>query len=618
MEFEPQERPRVGRSAAARWTVSAVLVVGLGAVVGGMQLSGHGLGSRPSREGGEIRLTHDGISKFAARFSPDGRWIAYTAGPAGQKESWGVYLVPRQGGEARRLSPDSVGMVGLAWSADGKGVYCRGLEAGSIYYLGTDGRLRTTAKSGTFDKLVGISPDGQTQLLLRFNGDNPDLGVQRPGGRFEFVAVTPGWESEATFGPGAGELTVVASPSYQAPVTSISVWSPKTHAFTPLPLPEGQNSQPAWSPDGRFLIYSSFRNGRATLWAYDAQTARSAPLTSFPGDAGCPSWSRDGQWLAFCLSTKTSHLLCGNPQRGEIRPLTAGPALDYLPVVSHDGRWVAFVRRPAPSPGAPSEPTLCVMPAAGGPVTELDLEGVSLVAKDGDAISWSHDDLSIAFQGRSGPGRLDIYRIGRDGQGLARVTMGSGEELAPGWSPDGRHIAYTQAGGGRLEVQAIPANGGVPRTLSQAGAMCEGCAWAPDSDRLAYTEVREDGNFRLWLVRLDRPEARRPLLEDKTVVWPLFWSRDGREIVLARGPGPQWRFTAYVLEARREIPIGRSVMLPSGREGYVELSSQGEKYRKLFYPAGMCVFADGKESADIYLVKVKGLIESRLLAAQAE
>jgi TolB protein len=618
MEPDPQMPPRARARTALLLNATIFVVTALLGVLVLLQFAGCAGRSGAQAETREIRLTRDEVAKHAIRFSPDGRLVAYAARLSGEKQTWGIFVIPREGGQPRRISPDTVGVFGLTWSADGKGLYARGTDGDQIYYVGLDGSLKLLGRAGPFTRLANISPDGKTELLLRFNGDNRDLGMRESGGEFKFVAATPVWEEDAVFGPGRGEITVVTVPSYQAPISTISVWSPQTRKFTPLPLPEGLNTQPAWSPDGRYLVYVSYLSSQYDLWIYDPQTGRAAPLTSDPADVGCPGWSPDGEWLAFCRSDRTSHLFSGDPRKAAPRQLTEGPARDSSPFVSPDGKWVAFMRRPAGGSGGQSGLGLWVMPVAGGPATELDLKGVRLAGKGDDAISWSHDGRDIAFQGTSGSGKMDIYRIGRDGRGLTRVTVEPGEELAPSWSPDGRSISYTQAGGGRLQVAVIPANGGLSRSVSHGKAQSEVGAWGPDSDRLAYGSYRSDGTIEVWVTSLSHPETRKQLLADKAIVWPIRWSRDGKEIILARGQGPLWYFTAYSLGTGKETRIGRSVLLPSGRADIVEFTAQGEKYRDLFYPGGVHVYADGRDNTDIYLVRARELLKSRLLAAQGE
>jgi Tol biopolymer transport system component len=611
-------RGRVAAVSRARVAIfSSVAIAGLAAalvVLAALHLTGCARKSGASAEIHETRLTTDGVGKYMLRFSPDGRWIAYSARAHGEP-AWGVYVVPREGGQPRRISPDSVGMLGVDWTADSKGLYCAATEGGKICRVALDRSLEVVDTHDAITRFSAISADGKTELLLRFNRDNRDLGVKVSGGEFKYVAATPQWEEDAIFGPGPGEITVVSRPSYQAPVSTIAIWSPKAAKFSPLPLAEGQNTQPAWSADGRYLAYVVTQNGQSDVWAYDAKSARTLPLIAGPGDVVYPSWSPDGAWLAVCRSASTSHIFSGDPRKGAARPLTQGPARDNSPMVSPDGKWVAFMRSAGPGGGGRPTPSLCVVPEGGGPVSELDLQGVRLAGKGIETLAWSGDCRQIAFQGLNSAGKMDIYRIGRDGSGLARVTVEPGADLEPRWSPDGRWISYTRAGGGKLEVAVVPANGGLSRTLSPPEAKSEGALWGPDSEHLLYVSYGKRSSFQIWVTSLSHPERKRMLLDESGMVWPVYWSRDGREILLARTAGSHWYYAARSIDTGEESRIGEVVMVTASGVEMVDLNARGQHYRDLIYPNGAHVYADGQDNADIYRVRVRELLGSRLLAA---
>jgi TolB protein len=574
-------------------------------------ISGCASRSPAEAENREVRLTQDGVVKFSPRFSPDGAWIAYAAVTGQNAGALGVYVIPRQGGAARKISPDTVNAFPIGWSGDGAGVFCRSMEGRGIYRVGLNGTTESLDPGDPFARPCAISPDGKTMIELKFNQDNRDVGIHEEGGEFRLLASTPVWEEEAVFGPGQGEVTVVATPSYQAPTSTISVWSPKTRAFTALPLPEGMKSQPAWSPDGHMLAYCYHRDGQTDLWLYDAKSAKSAPLTEDLEDSGSPTWAPDGDWLGFCRSTKVSHIYAGDPRKGNRRQITAGADYDFSATVSKDGKWVAFFRRLA-SGDERGKTVLCVVPVAGGPVRRVDLKGLSLPSKAGDAISWSPDSHDIAFQASEGPSRMDIYRIGRDGTGLARVTVEPGDEIEPRWSPDGRTIAYTRVGGGQTRVAVVPATGGLPRVISQEGVLSEGGMVSPRGDRMVYASFRLDGSSELWMAPLAAPEKRTRVMSSKVVVWPEIWSNDGKDVLVMRGQGSTWHVVAYSADGGTESVVGRAVMLPSGKDMYADFTPEGAKYEELFYPGGIVV-ADGQDRSDLFLIRARMPVKSTAL-----
>lgn len=618
MELHRSPEHQVCERAVVRAGLPIASLLAMALAVYALWLTGCARNSPAEADLREVRLTHDGAVKHAIRFSPDGKWIAYAALAGPEKGMVGLYVVPRSGGDAKKISPDTLAVYPLTWAPDGQHVLCRDIDGRTIYSIGLDGSTALAYKADALTRVIDITSDGRKELALRFNRDNRDLELREDGGKAKFLTDTPDWEEDASFGPGAGEITVVSRPSYQAPVSAISIWSPEKRQLTPLPIAEGQNYQPTWSPDGKLMAYSATRNGQLDVWVYDARAGSAVPLTRGPDDAGCPAWSSDGEWLAFCRSVHTSHLFAGDPRKGDPRQLTHGPARDFAPTVSPDGEWIAFLRRPASGTGSQDRGAkLCVVPTSGGEVMELDLKGLTLPSKGMNIMTWSHDSRVIAFNASEGSSKLDIYRIARDGTGLTRVTVDPGDDVEPHWSPDGRHIAFTQAGGGRLQVAVVPANGGLSRPVSGEGETSEDGVWAPGSDRLTYLTMRDDGTFEVWVTSPDTPEKRQRVLESKEVAWPMFWSPDGREIILARGKGTDWRFTTLSVENGSETMIGKEVPLPSGRDMIVDLNEEGEAYRGLFYPGGV-ILANGTATSDLYMIRVRDLYKTRLLAAREE
>ena len=76
-----------------------------------------------SREGGAaVRVTASAGDKLYPKFSPDGKWIAFTASYDGNPD---VYIIPSEGGEPRRLTFHPSADIVLGWSPDGKNVLFR-------------------------------------------------------------------------------------------------------------------------------------------------------------------------------------------------------------------------------------------------------------------------------------------------------------------------------------------------------------------------------------------------------------------------------------------------------------------------------------------------------------
>lgn len=592
------------RESAAR-AIAALLLLAAGAAL----VAGCGGQSGARADAREIRLTQDGVFSGSPRFSPDGKTIAFFRRTTEGQAMYGTFLMPASGGPAQRISPDTLGLIPVRWTADGKAVLCVAPDGRSLYRIGIDRSVRFLGAAAPLSRFADVSDDGDTRLAVMFNQDNYDVMARWSGGEVETLLATPDWELGAVLGPGPKQVTVVAMPTYMSPLTTISVRTRHATGAKPLPLPEGFKHSPFWSPDGRTLAYVASSNGQLDLWLYDATTARAAPAIQDPQDCSSPAWSPDGEWLAFSRSVRTSHLFLGEPGDPNRRQLTHGPANDYEPTVSPDGRWIAFQRKSAPGTPGADVPSLCVMPASGGEVKPLDLKGLSLPTK-GAEIAWSKDGEHIAFSAREASTNLDVYRIRRDGTGLLRVTVDAEDEIDPRWSPDGRRIAYTRVGGGETQVVVVPSNGGVSQVLSDQGVVSEYAAWSPDGKGLAYLALRQDGGHDVWITPSSAPGRKRLALSHAILAYPWHWTPDGRHLILMRGKSPEWYVTELDLATGTERRIATEAKAPSGLGVYLKFEPAGEPYRSLLCPAGM-VMTDGEQTGDLFKVRTDDLMKAR-------
>ena len=115
-----------------------------------------------------------------------------------------------------------------------------------------------------------------------------------------------------------------------------------------------QNVSPVWTPDGKWVIFSSDRDGPSNLYRQRADgsgPAERLTTSEFPQRAG--SSSPDGTALLFHERTRKSRMDIGVLEMdvdGKSRPFIASPKSEYLPSFSPDGQWLAFVlgaRNPA-------------------------------------------------------------------------------------------------------------------------------------------------------------------------------------------------------------------------------------------------------------------------------
>ncbi len=153
---------------------------------------------------------------------------------------------------------------------------------------------------------------------------------------------------------------------------------------------------PAWSPDGRELVFSSRRTGVWQLFRKDVSGGRpEEPLTTGPGDKIVPSWSRDGRYVLFiAIGSTTAEDIWALPLDGHGKPfpILQGIAVETNPALSPDGRWLAFE---TPQSGRPQ---VVVTPFPSSPhLVDASAPRWQVSTQGGSRPRWSGDGRSLLF-----------------------------------------------------------------------------------------------------------------------------------------------------------------------------------------------------------------------------
>jgi Tol biopolymer transport system component len=233
----------------------------------------------------------------------------------------------------------------------------------------------------------------------------------------------------------------VAEDLFVVPVTG---GEPKRLTFDNRPI----SGPPAWTPDGRDLVFSSSRRGLNSLWRVSASggTPRQVPGVVM---ASVPSISRKGD-------------------------------LAYLHQLNNDNIWRVALKDETHPQGPPA------------PVISARWENLRP--------RFSPDGKRIAFESdRSG--YSEIWACDSDGSNCGQLTSLHGVAGAAGWSPDGHYIAFEFHPKEHSEIYVVEVPGGSPRLVATFPDTDNGGpSWSRDGQWIYFYADREGGRFQLWKV----------------------------------------------------------------------------------------------------------------------
>ncbi len=229
------------------------------------------------------------------------------------------------------------------------------------------------------------------------------------------------------------------------------------------------NLSPAWSPDGRSLLYTSYGEGRRSLYLYDLTTGRHTVIGEQNGSSIGGRWSPDGQRIAVAFERGGNTDIYVLDRSGRtIRRLTEDRGIDVSPAWSPDGNRLAFVSNRS------GNPQIYLLDIASGNARRLTFSGSYNTSPD-----WSPKGDKIAYTGRVS-GRFQIFTISPQGGEPQQLTSGTGDNEDPSWAPDSRFIAFSSnRGGGRYHLYMMRENGENQQRLTASGGDDTNPSWSP-------------------------------------------------------------------------------------------------------------------------------------------
>ena len=245
------------------------------------------------------------------QWSPDGKRLAYLSdfGPLNA-----LVVMDMYGGPTRYLTPDGSQALHLVWSPDGKHI--------------------------AYEAVVGDNRDIYVVDACDTPACEPNPHNLTGDSRLDS---NPSWS------PNGRQIVFLSSRTGQIEIFVIDVDGSSIRQLTQDS--HADLSAPQWSPDGQQIAFASSQGGNWDVYVMDAACPDQPPycegslrnLSLNPAGDTQPTWSPDGKWIAF-----TSHrdgnndIYLVSPDGSNLRNLTNNPAEDKAPMWLADGQSIAF------------------------------------------------------------------------------------------------------------------------------------------------------------------------------------------------------------------------------------------------------------------------------------
>jgi len=455
---------------------------------------------RADTKGGQaVRLTAMQGYEISPRFSPDGKWIAFSGRQNGNTD---VYVMPANGGEIRQLTYHSAGDDVNSWSWDSRYIYF------SSTRMGNQSGFKVSVDGGTPLRVFG-----NYFFLYDHNlFEHPSSGE---------IFFNDTWESS----------NQLQRKHYKGPFNpDIQSYDPKTHKYKRYTDYAGKDFGATLDRKGNIYFISDEGNGEYNLYTF--RDGKKAALTNFKSavknaivnaEGGKIVFEKDYQLYLYDVAAGAAHKLDIAITRNAVLPKEKDydvkgriSALDLSP----DGKKLAFISRGE----------LFVSDAEGKFIRKIERGSAERVWE----VKWLNDNKTLLFN-QTLDGYLNWYTIAADGsaplkqlthdmrsnrslilnktktkgvylsgrdevrlldlktfesKSIAKDEIWAFQSSDPCWSPDGRYICYTAHRNFEEDLFIYDLVKEKSFNLTNTGVAESGPAWSPDGKYIYFTSSR--------------------------------------------------------------------------------------------------------------------------------
>ncbi len=496
-----QREAAAGKRHKGRWIAAAVVLVALA----GLALWSR-FGSRSGPTGlssfNPVQLTTSSGLELDPTFSPSGDALAYSSDQGGTFEIYVRDLAP--GGRERQLTDDGGQNFEPAWSPDGTTLAYHSEEHGGIWWIPVAGGPAATG-----------APPARPTRLTQF------------GSR-------PAWSPDGTVLAFQSESSPQVSDTTAPALALSTLWlvapdGTRRRQLTRAGEPAGGHAAPAFSPDGRRVLFTtSPQRGASEIWSIGTGGDDPILLVREPTTGTDPTYAADGGSIYFSARSREVAALwqmpvsrrTGKPTGPAVQVANLGLASIRQLAIAADGSKMAYAAMKTIS-------NLMSLPMNPGS-TEPASEPVPLTSGSGrnNRPAFSPDGRRIAFDRWQHGLDLALWAMASDGAEMRQLTVDPWGQTQASWLPGGDRLGFLSHRDDRRTFISIALSSGRKEVLAELDADVDWARLSPDGTRLAFHSRGPGLGVNLWLTSLAGDSQRQLTFADELMGFPV-WSPDG-------------------------------------------------------------------------------------------
>jgi tricorn protease len=425
-------------------------------------------------------------------FSPDGKWIAFTASYAGNED---VYVVSADGGEPKRLTWHPGADTVQGWTPDGTHIIFSS--------------ARATSAPSAAPRFWSVPVEGGVEEPLSL--PRAYQGKISPDGEFIAYRMNNSWDEERRNYRGG----------QNRPIWIVNL---KTYDLVSPPWTDSKDMDPVWV--GNMVYFISDRDTVANIWSYDMRSKKLTQVTHFT-DFDVKTLDSGAGAIVFEQAGYVHEL---DPKTGRTHVVNITATGDFPWMMP---RWDDVTSRMT---------SLALSPTGARVLAEARGEIFTIPTEHGDVRNLSHSSGSAEHDPAWSPdGKYVSYFSDKSGEYQLIVEAQDGitppraislphptHYYTPSWSPDSKKLVYTDT---NLKVWVLDVASGQAKIVGSDPFMVpqrtENPVWSPDSKWVAYSSHLKSLYHAIFVANVETGENKQVTDGLADAVWPV-WDASGK------------------------------------------------------------------------------------------